>query len=167
MRATRPRLLARRFILACASTSSHKSVLYSPFYSPSSIFSFLPNATHLPYWISLPQLSFLALPLSHFTPLLASAHIQALLFSLISISQIDSNVTPFGLSDDFLFYAFFIITNKTALSILAAGVIIAIRPFRSPILRDLSHLRVRAFTIFKVFPPPIQVIPSPLWSYHL
>jgi len=41
LRATRPRLLARRFILAYASTSSHKSVLLLPFYSPSFIFSFL------------------------------------------------------------------------------------------------------------------------------
>ena len=53
----------------------HKSVLHSPFYSPSSTFSFLPNAAHPPYWILSPQLSLLAPPLSHFTPLLASAHI--------------------------------------------------------------------------------------------
>ena len=39
LRATRPRLFARRFILAYASTSSHKSVHLSPFYFPSSIFS--------------------------------------------------------------------------------------------------------------------------------
>ena len=75
LRAMRPHLLARRFILARASTLLHKSVLHSPFYSPSSIFSFLPNAAHPPYWILSPQLSLLAPPLSHFTPLLASAYI--------------------------------------------------------------------------------------------
>jgi len=47
------------------------------------------------------------------------------------------------------------VTDKTALSILAARVAIAIRPFRSPISRDLSYLRVRVFTIIKAFPPPI------------
>ena len=67
---------------------------------------------------------------------------------------------PFGFSnDDFLPYTLFVVTDETALSILAAGVAIAIRPFRSPILRDLSHSRVRVFTIIKAFPPPIQVIP--------
>jgi len=36
------------FILARAPTSSHKNVLPSPFYSPSSIFSFLPNTVPSP-----------------------------------------------------------------------------------------------------------------------
>jgi hypothetical protein len=49
LRATRPRLLARRFILARTLTSLYKSVLLLPFYSPSSIFSFLPNTTYPPY----------------------------------------------------------------------------------------------------------------------
>jgi hypothetical protein len=49
LRATRPRLLARRFILARASTLLYKSVLLLPFYSRSSIFSFLPNTTRPPY----------------------------------------------------------------------------------------------------------------------
>ena len=72
---TRPCLLARRFILARALTSLHKSVLHLPFYSPSSIFSFLPNVAHPPHWISSPWLSFLAPPVSYFTPLLASTYI--------------------------------------------------------------------------------------------
>jgi len=37
LRATRPRLLARRFILARTLTSSNKIALLLPFYSPSSI----------------------------------------------------------------------------------------------------------------------------------
>jgi hypothetical protein len=49
LRATRPHLLARRFILARALTLSYKSVLLLPFYSRSSIFSFLPNTTRPPY----------------------------------------------------------------------------------------------------------------------
>jgi hypothetical protein len=75
LQATRPRLLARRFILARASTSSHKSVLLLPFYSPSSIFLFLPNTTHPPYWILSPRFNLLAPPLSRFIYLLALAHI--------------------------------------------------------------------------------------------
>jgi len=86
LQATRPRLLARRFILARALTLLHKSVLYLPFYSPSSTFSFLTNAAHPPYWILSPWLSLLAPPLSHFTPPLASAYIQALPLPLISVS---------------------------------------------------------------------------------
>ena len=39
LQATRPRLLARRFILARASTLLYKSVHLLPFYFPSSIFS--------------------------------------------------------------------------------------------------------------------------------
>jgi len=38
LRATRPHLLARHFILACVLTLSYKNVLILPFYSPSSIF---------------------------------------------------------------------------------------------------------------------------------
>ena len=75
LRATRPRLLARRFILAHTSTLSHKSVLLLPFYSFSSIFSFLPNTAHPPHWILSPRFNLLALPLSYFIYLLASAHI--------------------------------------------------------------------------------------------
>ena len=152
LRATRPRLLARRFILARASTLLHKSVLHSPFYSPSSIFSFLPNAAHLPYWILSPQLSLLAPPLSHFTPPSASAHMQALPLPLISVSRTDSSAAPLGLSDDFLPRTLFVVTDEMALSILAAGVSMAIHPFRSLTSRDLSHLRVRAFTIFEASP---------------
>jgi hypothetical protein len=60
------------------------------------------------------------------------------------------------LSDDnFLPYTLFIVIDKIALSILVTKVAITIYPFRSPTLRDLSHLRVRAFTIFKAFPSPI------------
>jgi len=62
---------------------------------------------------------------------------------------------PLRLSDDFLPYTLFIVTDKIAFFILAAKVVIAIYPFRSLILKDLSYLRVRAFTIFKTFPPPI------------
>ena len=47
------------------------------------------------------------------------------------------------------------VTDKIALSILAAGVVIAIYPFRSLILKDLSYLRMRVFTIIKAFPPSI------------
>ena len=167
LQATRPYLLARRFILAYASTLLHKSVLYSPFYFSSSTFSFLPNAAHPPYWILLPWLSLLAPPLSHFTPLLASAHMQALPLPLISISWTNSRVAPFRLSNNFLPYTLFIVIDKTALSILTARVVMAIYSFRSLTSRDLSHLRIQAFTIFKAFPPPIQVIPSPPGSYHL
>ena len=39
LQATRPYLLARRFILAYTLTSLHKSIHLSPFYFPSSIFS--------------------------------------------------------------------------------------------------------------------------------
>jgi len=142
LQATRPRLLARHFIPARTLTSSHKSVLHSPFYSPSSIFSFLPNAAYPPYWISSPRLSLLAPPLSHFTPLSASAYMQALPLPLISVSWTNSSVVPLRLSDDFLPYTLFAVIDETALSILAAGVAMTIRPFRSLTLRDLSHLRV-------------------------
>ena len=73
--ATRPRLLARRFILARASTLLYKSVLLLPFYSCSSIFSFFPNTARPPYWILLPWFNLLAPPLSHFIYLLALAYI--------------------------------------------------------------------------------------------
>jgi hypothetical protein len=142
LRATRPCLLACCFILACALTSSHKSVLHLLFYSPSFTFFFLPNAAHPPHWISLPWLSLLALPLSHFTPLLASVHMQALLLPLISVSQTDSSAVPFRLSNDFLPYTLFVVIDETALFILVAGVAMAICPFCSLTLRDLSHLYV-------------------------
>jgi len=155
LQATRPYLLARRFILARASTLLHKSILLSLFYSPSSIFSFLPNAVYPHYWILSPWLSLLAPPLSYFTPLLASAYMQALPLSLISVSRTNSSVAPFRLSNDFLPYTLFMAIDKTALSILTTGVAMAICPFRSPTLRDLSYLCVQAFIIFKAFPPPI------------
>jgi len=155
LQATRPRLLARRFILARASTLLHKSVLHLPFYSSSSTFSFLPNAAHPPYWILLPRLSLLAPPLSYFTPPSASAHMQALPLPLISVSWTDSRAAPLRLSNDFLPHTLFIVIDKTALSILAARVVMAIRSFRSLTLRDLSHLYIRAFIIFEAFPPPI------------
>ena len=128
LQATRPRLLARHFIPARTLTSSHKSVLHSPFYSPSSIFSFLSNAAHPPYWISSPWPSFLAPPLSHFTPPSASAHMQALPLPLISVSWTNSSAAPLRLSNDFLPYTLFIVIDKTALSILATRVAIAICP---------------------------------------
>ena len=92
---------------------------------------------------------------------------QALPLPLISVSRTDSSAAPLGLSDDFLPRTLFVVTDEMALSILAAGVSMAIHPFRSLTSRDLSHLRVRAFTIFEAFPPLIQVIPSPPGSYHL
>jgi len=49
LRVTRPYLLAYYFILARTLTLLYKSVLYLLFYSPFSIFSFLPNAAHPPY----------------------------------------------------------------------------------------------------------------------
>jgi len=58
-------------------------------------------------------------------------------------------------NNDFLPYTLFIVIDKTALSIFITKAAITIRPFRSPTSRDLSHLRVRAFTIFKAFPSPI------------
>ena len=167
LRATRPRLLARRFILARALTSLHKNVLHSLFYSPSSIFSFLYNAAYTPYWILSPQLSLLAPPLSHFTPLLVSAHMQALPLPLISVSQTNSSIIPFGLFNDFLPYTLFIVIDKIALYIFTIRILMAIYPFYSLTLRDLSHLHIWVFIIFKAFPPPIQVIPLPLGSYHL
>jgi hypothetical protein len=60
------------------------------------------------------------------------------------------------LSDNnFLPYTLFMVIDKTALSILVTRVAIAIYPFYSLTLRDLSYLRVRAFTIFEAFSPPI------------
>ena len=167
LRAICPRLLARRFILARALTLLYKNVLYLLFYSPSFIFFFLPNAAYTPYWILLPQLSLLALPLSHFTPPLASAYMQALPLPLISVFWTDSSAAPFRLFNDFLPYTFFMVIDEMALSILATRVLMAIHPFYSLTLKDLSHLCVWAFIIFKAFPPFIQVIPLPLGSYHL
>ena len=152
LRATRPRLLACRFTLAHALTLLYKSVLYLPFYSPSFIFFFLPNAVHPPYWILLPQLSLLALPLSHFTPPLMSAYIQALPLPLIPMSWTDSSTAPFRLFDDFLPYTFFVVIDKMALSIFVTRVVMAIYPFYNLTLRDLSYLRVQTFIIFKAFP---------------
>ena len=77
---------------------------------------------------------------------------QALPLPLIFVSWTNSSAAPLRLSN-FLLYTLFIVTDKTALSILAAGVAIAIYPFCSLTLRDLSHLRVWAFIIFKAFPP--------------
>jgi hypothetical protein len=71
------------------------------------------------------------------------------------MSQTNSSVAPLRLSNNFLPYTLFIVIDKTALSILAARVAIAIRSFHSLTLRDLSYLYVRVFTIFKAFPPPI------------
>ena len=58
-------------------------------------------------------------------------------------------------NNDFLPYTLFIVIDKTTLSILVTRVAITIYSFYSPTLRDLSYLRVRAFIIFKAFPPPI------------
>jgi hypothetical protein len=44
--------------------------------------------------------------------------------------------------DDFLPYTLFIVIDKTTLSILITRVVIAIYPFYSPTLKDLSYLRV-------------------------
>jgi len=67
---------------------------------------------------------------------------QALPLPLISISQTNSSVAPLRLSNNFLPYTLFAVIDKTALSILTARVAMAIYPFRSPTLRDLSHLRI-------------------------
>ena len=75
LRAKRPRLLARHFILAYTLTLLHKSALLLPFHSLFSIFSLLPNTAYPPYWILSPRLNLLALPLSYFNPLLASIYI--------------------------------------------------------------------------------------------
>jgi hypothetical protein len=58
-------------------------------------------------------------------------------------------------NNNFLPYTLFIVIDKTTLSILITKVAITIYPFYSPTLRDLSYLRVWAFTIFKAFSPPI------------
>ena len=71
------------------------------------------------------------------------------------MSWTDSSIAPFGLFDDFLPYTLFIVIDEMALYILTAGVLMAIYPFRSLTLRDLSHLCVWVFIIFKAFPPPI------------
>ena len=155
MQATRPRLLARRFTLACALTLLHKSVLYSLFYSPSFIFSFLLNAAHPPHWILLPQLSLLALPLSHFTPPLTSAYMQALPLPLIPVSWTDSSIMPFRLFDNFLPYTLFVVIDEITFSIFTTGVVMAIYPFHNLTLRDLSYLYIWVFIIFKAFPSPI------------
>ena len=76
---------------------------------------------------------------------------QALPLPLISISWTDSSTVPFRLFDDFLPYTLFVVIDKIALFILAAGVLMAIYPFYSLTLRDLSHLYMRAFIIFKTF----------------
>ena len=156
LRATRPHLLTYRFILTHASTSSYKN-----------IFSFLFNAAYTPHWILLPQLSLLTLPLSYFTPPSASVYMQALPLSLISISQTNSSAVLLRLFNNFLPHTLSIVIDKIALFILTAGVLIAIYPFRSLTLRDLSHIHMWAFIIFKAFPPFIQVIPLPLGSYYL
>ena len=159
LQVTRPYLLARRFILAYTSTLLYKSILLLPFYSPSSIFSFLPNTAHPPYQILSPQFNLLALPLSYFIYLLVLAYIYKPLL-LFSVSQTNSSVVPLRLSNsDFLYYILFMVIDKTALSIPATRVVITIRPFYSPTIRDLSHFRVQVFIIIKAFPPPIQVIP--------
>jgi len=53
---------------------------------------------------------------------------QALPLPLISVSWTNSSIAPLRLSDNFLPYALFMVIDKTALSILAAGVAIAIYP---------------------------------------
>ena len=160
-------LLARRFTLAYALILSYKRVFYLLFYFPFFIFFFLFNTAHPPYWILLPQLSLFALPLSYFTPLLMSAYIQALLLPLISMSWTNSSIVPLGLSNNFLFYTLFVIIDKMALFIFTTRVIIAIYPFCNLTLKDLFYLYMQAFIIFKTFSSFIQVIPSPLKSYHL
>ena len=71
------------------------------------------------------------------------------------MSQTDSSTVPLRLSNNFLPYTLFVVTDKTALFIFAIKVAIAIYPFYNPTLRDLSYLCVRAFIIFKAFPSPI------------
>jgi len=53
---------------------------------------------------------------------------QALPLPLISVSWTNSSAAPFRLSNDFLPHALFMVIDETALSILAAGVVIAIYP---------------------------------------
>jgi len=53
---------------------------------------------------------------------------QALPLPLISMSRTNSSAAPLRLSNNFLPYALFMVTDKMALSILAAGVAMAIRP---------------------------------------
>ena len=71
------------------------------------------------------------------------------------MSRTDSSAVPFRLFNDFLSYTLFVVIDEMALSILTAGVLMAIYFFYSLTLRDLSHLYMRVFMIFKTFPPLI------------